>query len=610
MGQMRGLVSLGLMDSVDYVSCVSGGSWASVMYCYYKSNPSSNNGPITDAQFLGPVVAPCDIVVNKPSDPNENWLGTNDPRRMGSTATKSLAEALFLTMIDWAMDYIEANDLSWISVESWEAALKNIPYDQLWIAAIGKTYFEPFGLFKKYNPFDQGSVAEQPFFSLFADTVKEIRQRNVNTPAVSGAEFYTVRDYPNESKRPYLVVNGSVIGPTKLAPFKTENPIVFEFTPLYVGSAYSPDGKPFEYQPGQPFLVGNGYVEPFAFGGDAPRSQAAPCHPSGPDATCAEVPPPPRPFTVADASGISSSAFASVIEQNPFQFTDGLNLNRIEKWMLGLVIEILQKDTDLLQLAPEADYWPVTGAANEQTNCFTYGDGGLLDNYGLISMLRRRVKSVVVFINTSTKIDTTYDPASGPPKPAQLDSLLAPLFGIRVESPGIFSQHNQVFPKDEFAAVFEALKTAKLNGKTVMTQRTHTLAQNDWWGIDGVALNSAGNRLNPNDPVSPSDQVNVLWVYNERVAEWESLLTEDKFHAKGLGEITLKQAIEAGNPTNPDSAEGPFQHFPNYHTMGQNGKTKLVELTPEQVNLLADLSCWNITNDDGAAVFDRFLAGR
>ena len=105
MGQLRGLQALNLINSVDYISCVSGGSWASALYTYYKSNPNGK-GPITDADFLGPVVPPHDIVVNKPSDPAENWLGKNDPKRMGTVATNSLLESLFGTLILWIGDYL------------------------------------------------------------------------------------------------------------------------------------------------------------------------------------------------------------------------------------------------------------------------------------------------------------------------------------------------------------------------------------------------------------------------------------------------------------------------------------------------------------------------
>jgi len=599
MGQLRGLEALKLIDKVDYISCVSGGSWASSLFTYYKSNPNGI-GPITDADFLGPVVQPHDIVVNKPNDPADNWLGKNDPKRLGSVATNSLVDVLFGTLLAWVGDYLAENGL-WPDLDNIKKALENVDYKALWISAVGYTYFEPFGLFS-YAPFK-----DQPFYSLDKKTVADIRARNANTPEVKTAKFDLVRDEAEGSKRPFLIINASVVGPTSLTPFKEENPIVFEYTPLYVGSAYSPYGKPFEYKPGKSFLVGSGYVEPFAFGGDAPSKAATTCSPADPDAKCTSVPPPPIPFTLANASGVSSSAFASVISQNPVEFIKGLKLKHwYEKLLLGIIIEVLQQDLDLIQLAPQNQYWPVTGKAKEPTTTFSFGDGGILDNYGLISLLRRGVKNLVVFINTSTKIDTSYDPAHGAPKANQVDSDLAPMFGLKVPSPGIFTQHNQVFPKKEFAAVFNALKTAKLNGKPVMTMQTHTVCKNTWWGVDGVALNRAGNPKSAKEAALPDNKVNVLWVYSERVKEWENLLTTEEFHAKGLGDVTLKEAIEKGNEKIPT---GPFQYFPNYLTAGQNGYTEMVELTPEQVNLLADLSCWSIINKDSAPLFKKILGG-
>ena len=38
-----------------------------------------------------------------------------------------------------------------------------------------------------------------------------------------------------------------------------------------------------------------------------------------------------------------------------------------------------------------------------------------------------------------------------------------------------------------------------------------------------------------------------------------------------------------------------LQHFPYYKTFGEN-RTKVIKLKPLQVNLLADLAAWSITN--------------
>ena len=97
-----------------------------------------------------------------------------------------------------------------------------------------------------------------------------------------------------------------------------------------------------------------------------------------------------------------------------------------------------------------------------------------------------------------------------------------------------------------------------------------------------------------------------LWVYNDRVREWENALDTSQFEYKWLDfwpiHLTLKDAIAKGNEPNP---WGPFMHFPNYRTVEENGLLDLVELTPQQVNLLADLSCWNVIHNQ--EVFEEML---
>ncbi len=47
MGQLRALVSQGLIGSIDYMSCSSGGTWAAAPFAYYTS------GAASDDDFLG-----------------------------------------------------------------------------------------------------------------------------------------------------------------------------------------------------------------------------------------------------------------------------------------------------------------------------------------------------------------------------------------------------------------------------------------------------------------------------------------------------------------------------------------------------------------------------
>lgn len=483
LGQLRGLTSLGVMGNVRYISCVSGGSWASAPYTYYVS------GPANDSELLGPITSPQNISMAV--------LAVLSQTCLGYTATQSLSGAITA------------------------GKLLGIADDQLWIFAVGVTYFFPFGLFPYPNT---------AYFSLDAATVADIQNRNAS---LAGAKFFTVR---TDAPRPYLIVNSSLLGPASLAPYWSESLVVFEYTPLYVGS---PAGMEVTYNPDigppQTRLVGGGFIEPFAMGSSAPAD--------APSNGFVNVGAPPAPFTLVDASGTSSSAFVGIIEEATSD------------------------------LSPQQPYWPVTNSGGEPTEVFAFGDGGLLDNLGLISLLLRQVETIVVFINTETKLNTGYDPTKGPPSSTDIDNDTPPLFGY---GSGV-TANNQVFNQSDFVTLVQNLQAAKNAGGATMTTITHEVLENKWWGLPGGGT------------------VTICWVYLDRATNWESQ----------LGDPDVLAAIMTGNQPNPS---GPFRYFPNYLTVDEDPGVlpSLVVLTNEQVNLLADLTCWDVT--ENADTFTSLLA--
>ena len=79
-------------------------------------------------------------------------------------------------------------------------------------------------------------------------------------------------------------------------------------------------------------------------------------------------------------------------------------------------------------------------------------------------------------------------------------------------------------------------------------------------------------------------KVEILWVYNERVLEWENQLPQP-----------VQEQIKLG-------ARGDFPDFPLYKLIFENGFSNGISFTPQQVNLLYQLSAWNVyTNKE---VFD------
>lgn len=507
MGALRALTQLKLIKNIGYISCVSGGSWASTAYCYYKS------GAENDAEFLGPITEPKDITMDGLEILDENCLG--------HTATTSLRHKLIELM-------------------------PKVPEDELWLRAISEVYFEPFGIYSPAEP-DQPDQPGQPtYFSLDEDTVKDIKKRN---PILADAVFNTVHIPEDpDNKRPFLIIDSTLIGPNELALFSDETVVTFQYTPLYVGSPLYKDVTYHSQKHGDKTLpVGGGFIEPFAFGGPEPAQ--------APVKGTLTVPKPEKAFTLANASGASSAAYSGFAEEIEIPTP----IERIAK----LIKRILHfsRGLKLKNLAPQELYWPVTEAADTAAKLFDYGDGAVIDNTGMCALLQRKVKNIIVFLNTGTKLNLDFDPAN-PPKKGDVASDMSALFGYPFAAT---NENNQVFKQSDFTTVVGSLQDAKRKGETLITACDLEVQPNDWWGIEG------------------NWTVKVCWIYLDRVPTWEEQLPKD-----------IQKEIKKGNRHH--FKHGKFRHFPNYKTVDENF-LDLVELTPSQVNLLGHLCCWNVLHN-------------
>ncbi|MFN2221013.1 MAG: hypothetical protein ACK2UH_00550 [Candidatus Promineifilaceae bacterium] len=254
--------------------------------------------------------------------------------------------------------------------------------------------------------------------------------------------------------------------------------------------------------------LGGGYVEPFAFDSRAPQS--------GPDQSgrvTVRLGAARHRYTLADAIGTSGAAPAEGLVD------DGLDF-------LGF---------------PEYRYWSPPLSGREREIEYEFGDGGNLENLCLMPLLARKVQRIIVFANTR-------EPLRGP-GPDQINRAIPPIFGRGPEK-----TPNAVFPADQFDGLAQGLLSARQAGRTLLHKGTYRVQDNPFYGIEG------------------GWDVEVLWVYNERVPAWESLLPAG-----------IRDQIGRGS----------LRHFPHYKTMGEN-KPAIIDLRPEQALLLSHLSCWNV----------------
>ncbi|MEM6685670.1 MAG: hypothetical protein AAF617_07775 [Bacteroidota bacterium] len=505
-GQMKGLDELGLWDDIGYISAVSGGSWASTIFTYYQE------GAASDKQLLGTIMAPDKITLDNLNQMPKGF--------MGEVITKSLFDDLFKRL---GLDLISHGILQ--------------EMDFIWIDGIGHTYLKPFGLYDPKKP---------KYFTLNEIIRDDIIKRN---PKLDASDFIMVHSREGDIKRPFLVVNSSVLAPKKYLPIRNpENLSVFNYTPLYVGSntALNVTDKELIFGKTINFNTGGGFIEPFGFGSKVLSSQDTQLKPNKANPIRVELR--KKRFQTVDATGTSSAAFGAMVSSS-------LLLQLSSDILLGYSLD---------HLIPEEEYWPISKSGMiQKAEKYRFTDGGNLENFGLITLLQRGVEKIVVFINTNVPITVDVSPTPNcPPLPSQIDSDVFPLFGYPIGN----LLNNQVFSQDDFTTVYNGLSGAKKAGKTVMTKTKLTTVKNEWWGI-------------------PAGQnVEILWVYNETVPEWQNQL-----QAPVLNEICK-------------GPKGKFPDFPLYKLIGENGILKGISFTTQQVNLLYQLSAWNVYSNK--EVFD------
>ncbi|MBI1357277.1 MAG: hypothetical protein GC160_23295 [Acidobacteria bacterium] len=500
-GQLRALVEAGWLDRVDYISSVSGGSWAATAFTYYSE------GAANDEQFLGRTTPPEKL--------RAATLQQISPVSLGATATESfmsrlVEQALFVSM-------------------------RQISPNEVWQRAVGATFFERFGLY------DRGQAE---YLSYNDETVADILRRN---PGLQGARFHTVRRKAGDAKRPYLIVNSTLMWPD------AGNLVPFEYTPLASGSKRR---LTLEDGGGRRQTVGGGFLESFAFGSGAPQQwppeEGTACASWAGSVGCVSVPPPRRPFSPAFASGTSSAAFAAT---NASLLGGNALLNNY-----------------LRQGPPVERYWPIEPldrSTPPSAEDYTFGDGGSLENYGLIPLLLRGVERAVVFINTERRLNVDYSPGEPPyrqPSITELDGNFGPLFGLlpsdRNQPP---TPNNQVFRTEDLSRVLRALREAQADGGPMLATTRLQVQDNAWWGLTG------------------GWDVDVCWYYLDRAPAWEARLDPE-----------VRRLIEAGNRAAPDE-KIPYWGFPNYKTMFQGGKLAIIAMSAGEANLLADLCAWAAT---------------
>jgi len=327
-----------------------------------------------------------------------------------------------------------------------------------------------------------GLNSRDKFFAYTENHIKDILSRNEK---MEESDFYTVRP-----GRPFLIASGALLR------FGAKD-YLFEMTPWYSGIQ-----KLYESSRGRKKYIGGGFIESFAIDSDSPDSVTD-------NMATVRVGSMRHRFTLSDMLGTTGAAPSEV-------------LNNIGLKFIGF---------------PEFKHWPINNIGDVKAKEYEFGDGGNIENLGILPLLKRGVEKIIVFVNTKKPLSSK--------NPNEINAAVRALF-----EPG---NVNHVFSKEGLAEIQNALHEKLESGEATICTNIHSVINNDHHGITG------GN------------EVEILWVYNHNYKNWE-----DRLPAEVSNKIGRKM--------------GKLANFPHFATFMENA-AKLIDMHPIQANLLSNMSC-------------------
>lgn len=501
-GQMRGLHQLGLLDDTRYISCVSGGSWASALYCYRGDDT-------TIEDWLGKHK-------DSPSDINLDDVKSSLPQQIKNLNTITFSILLLDSIYQAYLNYDDNKD-----------SLHDV-LNRIWINSVGRTYLEPHNL---YSPSD----TTNEYFSI---SESEFTNKNpeIDSPLI--------RNMSSKSLPPFPIINSGLSFPfVSEVLSKKLSYVGYEFTPIYVGPTLS---KTIEYSNTCKVNIGGGLMSPTGYNSTANQ-------PISGSTTGASRKPNDYSLSLAVAtgsssialSGITSKGWDSIIyyliealksifsrKQNPFN-TSSISYDDIMK-----ALNWLKDRINNAGLEPQAKVFPTAiSEAIPQTTNYRFCDGGNIENTGIMAMLRREVENIVVFVNTYVPFNCT---SSDDVTLENVDSSLSSLFGVLTDQQisseyngsGVDLSHNHVLDKSVFTQIvteFNKIKSSSNHGTLICKTENVEILENDWWNIQ-------------------KGKANIVWVYNDKVPAFTNNLNNE-----------IKAKLDAN-----DQSFG--SEFPNYDT--------------------------------------------
>lgn len=376
---------------------------------------------------------------------------------------------------------------------------------RIWAYMLGKILLEPYGLL------------DTNFFAPNQKIADIFNENPLNTN-----QKYKL---PYNNQRPFIITNTGVVKPDKRGTLTNTDFNLIEMTPLCVGTLSklkTDDGN-----------YGGHYMNSYSFN--------------------------PDQFQMKE----NNIGEVKLLAKN--------NLNNISYFnlfdMMGSSSTAYGIITDLLGISDVNPSYKLVDTEKNNVKSFDCIDGGVLDNTGILPMLQRQVKNIVLFVNTNNCINVSDNDEE---MTKSIDIMLRQLFlgDEEVDKQYYFCYFEyicdlQVFEKERW--------------KEFLNKMRHNIREND---IAYVELKKLKVLKNDNYHLSEYiiDKLQIIYLYETE--DWKNNRL-----SKDVQEYMKKSEIK---------------NFPYYNTIFENNgwiEKELIALTAPEVNLLSDLTYYNMMNN-------------
>ncbi len=529
LGQMQALYDLGWLDKVDYISAISGGAWGSLPFMFLPEKYcDKETKEACDKAYLGNYTSPLKI--------SEKQLMCSDKYSLSDAISNA------------KYDVLNNNHFyMWLTGRG----------DETFARYLGNIFLRPF---KLKNGIDK-DLGEQKFFA-YGDAPyfnQLIIDQKTEGATADKTDFFKAR-----VDRPFYIASST------LMTFGSGDPEYFlpvEMTPFYVGvptkakmikrekniDISNPDDQGNQYSIKETYL--GGYVEPFAYDflpPDVGRSSSTGVR------VIVKSNYKKQRFSLSDVLAATGAAPHQTLRSaGPFEvLTQQLGFPEFIHW--GVRDDL--QETEHHQHDDKEGEKVVVDYLEQ-----AHGDGGHLDNIGIMPLLARKVKNILVFVNTQTPFRS-----GGNVYETSIYDNITSFFNYDREGPfkKVFEgkPHNVIFERSAYVKLLDGLKKRQSKGEPLIYCNQYNIKENERYNIRYDA----------------DYKPNICWVYLDRSKKW-------------LADIKKNDNINMEMINDIDKYKGEFKHFPHYWTFLNNlPRITLIDMSHKQVNLLANLTAWTV----------------